>query len=245
MDLKAALLSMDPLDDDHWTTDGAPRIEVLKTMTGARELTRENVINFAPDFNRESSKKPNILLMNKSMEAQVDAEEEGQGREEVLTAEENIDLAPEDFPGSDLSPFFWAAVSALEEIPFNPKSYNDAVGKMDTNEISLLVVEIDKHRDQVDRSIVELTQHTKILKMVKVQTNHRLLRVSPEMSNQEAIRNVINNANEQRKARAMDRSLIVKYIGEGNLDPRSVLDRAMSRKNKRGGERPQFKPKTG
>ena len=52
----AALAELDPLDDDQWTADGAPLVEVVAKFTGDFGIKRQDIINAAPDFNREKLK---------------------------------------------------------------------------------------------------------------------------------------------------------------------------------------------
>lgn len=42
MNLKEALSKLDSDNDDHWTQEGLPRLDVLKTMTG-QSVTRSDI----------------------------------------------------------------------------------------------------------------------------------------------------------------------------------------------------------
>lgn len=48
-----AVKQLDPKNDNHWTADGLPRIDTLKTLTGDQSVSRESVEKAAPNFNRE------------------------------------------------------------------------------------------------------------------------------------------------------------------------------------------------
>lgn len=50
-----ALKALDHKNDDHWTTDGQPRLDVLKAATGDQSVTREAVVAAAPAFNRTAA----------------------------------------------------------------------------------------------------------------------------------------------------------------------------------------------
>lgn len=50
-----ALKSLDHKNDDHWTADGQPRLDVLKAAAGDQSVTREAVIAAAPAFNRAAA----------------------------------------------------------------------------------------------------------------------------------------------------------------------------------------------
>lgn len=54
MDIKAALSQLDKNNDDHWTTNGLPRLDVLKDLTGDKSVTRKMVTDADPSFTRET-----------------------------------------------------------------------------------------------------------------------------------------------------------------------------------------------
>ena len=53
MDLREALSQLDTLNDDHWTAEGAPKIDAVKEIVGG-PVTRQDIINAAPHFTREN-----------------------------------------------------------------------------------------------------------------------------------------------------------------------------------------------
>lgn len=48
----AALQQLDPKNDNHWTSDGLPRLETVRLMAGDAQLTREAVSAAMPGFTR-------------------------------------------------------------------------------------------------------------------------------------------------------------------------------------------------
>lgn len=56
MDILSALATFDPIDDLHWTTDGAPRLDVLAMRLGVSSVTRQQVRAVAPEFHRDNLK---------------------------------------------------------------------------------------------------------------------------------------------------------------------------------------------
>lgn len=52
-DIKSALLQLDPTKDEQWTSDGQPRLDALKALTGDASLTREKVEADSPGFTRD------------------------------------------------------------------------------------------------------------------------------------------------------------------------------------------------
>lgn len=55
--IREILSQLDPLDDDQWTSDGAPKVEVVMSLLGEK-VTRQDIVNSQPDFNREKAGKP-------------------------------------------------------------------------------------------------------------------------------------------------------------------------------------------
>lgn len=46
-----AVMGLQPGNDEHWTTDGLPRLDAVENLLGA-SVTRKQLTNAAPDFNR-------------------------------------------------------------------------------------------------------------------------------------------------------------------------------------------------
>lgn len=51
----AALKTLDPKKDEHWTVDGQPRLDVVKAAANDQAVTREDIIAAAPTFNRQAA----------------------------------------------------------------------------------------------------------------------------------------------------------------------------------------------
>lgn len=58
LDIKTALSSLDVTNDGQWTSDGLPRLDALKTMTGDATLTRDAVNAALPGFTRTGTVAP-------------------------------------------------------------------------------------------------------------------------------------------------------------------------------------------
>jgi hypothetical protein len=54
-DIKAALAKLDVANDNHWTQDGAPRLDTVKMFAGDQSVTREMVAAAAPGFTRTTA----------------------------------------------------------------------------------------------------------------------------------------------------------------------------------------------
>jgi hypothetical protein len=53
MNLREALSQLDPENDDHWTSNGDPLIDVVTAKMGTK-VTREEIVNSAPKFSRSN-----------------------------------------------------------------------------------------------------------------------------------------------------------------------------------------------
>lgn len=109
----AALAELDPLDDDQWTADGAPLVEVVARFTGDFSIKRQDIINAAPDFNREKLKKE----PEPEPEVQVQVEPEV-----VLTPSKEMNVV--EFQAWLLT----VPKEDLEEIELNLKKQYDEIG---------------------------------------------------------------------------------------------------------------------
>lgn len=260
MDLKAALLSLDTLNDDHWTGDGAPRIDVLKELTGAQDLSRASVINFAPDFNRDSAKNPEDLLMNKPLDADDEEAEEEILETEEAGAEEAEVEDPEDPEDEDPGETEIEEGEVVEDDSFDGE-LNEAdeeydtyylvtqpldvdgtialIDKMKPDELESFLLGAEKTRNRIQKMIEDLRGKDKQIKVFMQRAKYQLNQKAPDVTNQQAIQTFIKASNAQRAARAQSRSVIINYVGDNQLNPKSPLDQAMGRKPKRGQGRPK------
>lgn len=55
MTIQQALTQLDPTNDDHWTADGLPRMDVVEGIVGDTKIKRKDVTDAAPKFTRESA----------------------------------------------------------------------------------------------------------------------------------------------------------------------------------------------
>lgn len=53
--IRAALQRLDPSNDNHWTADGAPRLETVKFLASDTTITRDVLNAAAPGFSRSSA----------------------------------------------------------------------------------------------------------------------------------------------------------------------------------------------
>ena len=58
MSIQTALELLDPANDEHWTADGLPRVDVVAELLGDSNVKRSDITDAAPNFTRESAAKP-------------------------------------------------------------------------------------------------------------------------------------------------------------------------------------------
>lgn len=87
MNIQDALKNLDPANDDHWTMDGAPRVDVVAGLIENQNITRADITNAAPDFTRQGqSQAAQTEGGNNGVEAHTEAKPEAEATEEVAKA---------------------------------------------------------------------------------------------------------------------------------------------------------------
>ena len=92
MNITKALAALDPGNDDHWTADGAPRVDAVAALTGNAEVSRQEITDAAPQLTRESA--PDHTKENEDGGAHNEGGGEGEGRQEKAQAEEVSEPPP-------------------------------------------------------------------------------------------------------------------------------------------------------
>lgn len=87
-----ALESLNPDDDDHWTSDHAPRLDVLEPLLPG--VTREMIQRAAPLFNRQHPELPDLaaerLAAEEAMRIAQDAENKALEARKAATAAREV-----------------------------------------------------------------------------------------------------------------------------------------------------------
>lgn len=243
----AALRQLDPLNDDHWTANGDPRIDAVKSfVTDGVDVDRQTIVNAAPDFNRENAANPENLIMNKGEEKPKEGSEGSQvlddDDDEILI--EDPDLKTMD--AHDLAGNADGVVKELiEKALLEGKSLNDQEMLVLMNGISadelpvfLTLSEMTQNAHQ-KASDLHLEEVKNYRRMVAI-TKQRLNVVRPEKSNGDAIRDYLVAQQEERIRASKQRQAILKNLDAKSINPLSQLDQAMARKNGRGTQRPSY-----
>ena len=215
MDIREALSQLDPLDDDQWTQDGAPKVESVAALLGDYSVKRQDIVNAAPAFSRSNPVteiEPKDDATVSSNEEETNGQEE-EGPEEVIPDEMLETSNPNEF------------VAWLKE---QPKENLESIAR----EIELSADAIDSKIRKARAKEYQLRGFARIVRQA-----HEA--AYPNTSNQEAIVAYIAAQNKARAERAARRNDALKHITRQDLDPRSPLDQAMARNTKRGTQRPK------
>lgn len=234
MDLQEALLSLDPLDDDQWTENGAPLLEVLKTLTGVA-ISRQEVVSIAPDFNRKSAEKPEGLLMNSK--DKDDEEPEKAEEPDSPTTEEVVEELPEtpeqsEEPVHSVDTTSMSAhdlIKLLQSTPENQlKAFRGAVHETHKGVV--------RAKQDADKAMV----HSKRLLDI---TKNFVKTVVPEQTNAENIRAYLNQSQATRMERVKRTRLALKGLSPEDFNSKSPLDMAMGHRRAKNTARPNRMPK--
>lgn len=219
MDIKEALASLDALDDEQWTQDGAPKTDVVSELVG-HKVSRAEIIEAAPKFSREN------MVVEDEKEPEVETEKEPEV--EIETEETVID-------NSVLEAFAEMDPMLPEELAAKVLSKIDP---MQLESVEKLLIEQIAVSAAKQKDIDEMNRR---LKLSLATTRLWIKRLVPDMNNQQAIQEYIKQSQANRAAK---NSAIQQILGGAKLsdlvklDPRAAIDRAFARKTARGGNRP-------
>ena len=85
--LKEALGKLDVENAEHWTADGAPRVDAVASLLGVQGLTRKHITDIAPDFNRTKAAEKPLEPEKKDGEDGAQTQQDGEGETEVEESE--------------------------------------------------------------------------------------------------------------------------------------------------------------
>lgn len=243
MELKEALASLDMENDEQWTKDGLPKVDVVAALVEDENLTRSAITDAAPQFTREN---PVIEIPEPNEDEDVDDE---QANAEEASDDDDGDDSGEDVTDDDdsekqekadvIAEEARAALLALE--PVKPLAFYKALMSMDADEAEAAAKESSRaasvlmeHKREIEKMIAEHHQNMSNAKQ-------RVESLTPRNRPQMQIMDHIRKQNEMRAQKAGVASAVKTALGGvklSDLDPRSPLDQAMARKTKRGTQRP-------
>lgn len=235
-----ALRQLDPLNDDHWTINGDPRIDAVKAIAGPGvEVDRQTIINAAPALSRTTSGQPESLLLVAPDEPNSDPVPDSAIFEEI-EADEGQSLA-----SFLLGNYLGVVGDLLYKALAQRQSLSDqemlvVQSSLSVDDLVSFVVVMEAvqkgYQESIDRSSAEIKAFRRMTSIVKNQLNV----VRPEQSNGDAIRVYLDAQNRSRAEAAQQRSIVLKNLDLKSLTPLSQLDQSMARKTARGTQRPTY-----
>jgi len=246
MEIKTALENMDALDDDQWTNDGAPRLDVLSEAVGEK-VSRSDVTEAAPEFSRENMAIPEKVDTSEAdaealaakeaedAEALAKADDEAKAAAQAIAdkAEEEKDGAQEE-PPIDLG----GIETYLEGEPLPEKKFVPFLMELDPSVLEILEKVLAMQLQEAEEAMSRAADIKNRIKLSLAYTKNRIKSEVPDMSDQQAIQAFIKSQTEARGARITKTRELLKGVDLRTLDPRMAIDRAMARKTGRGATRP-------
>lgn len=241
-----ALAQLDPLDDDQWTADGAPRVDVVEKIVG-EDVKRQDIVDADPEFNREkASKADDEETDNTDEEAATDdaatTTDGGDGETKAAeNDEDNADAETQGLPeGEGRQEEVTESAEVLTKIdrPLTEREFAAFLGDVPKEELEDVQAMLKMQLSEVQADITKIKDLEGRIKRSISMTSSRIKQEFPNSTETDAIRSFINAQTEQRAAKVARRQEILKGIDIKDLDPRAPIDAAMARKTKRGTSRP-------
>ena len=211
MNIKEALASLDALDDEQWTQDGAPKTDVVSELVG-HKVSRAEIIEMAPKFSRENM----VVEDEKEPEVKTETEETVLDNSVLEAFAEMEPMLPEELSAKVLSKIDPMQLESVEKFL-----------------IEQIAVSAAKQK--------EIDEMNRRLKLGLATTRLWIKQLVPDMNNQQAIQEYIKHSQANRAAKNAAVQQILggaKLSDLVKLDPRAAIDRAFARKTARGGNRP-------
>lgn len=216
MDIREALSSLDSLNDEHWTSDGLPKIDAVKELLG-RPVARQEIIDAAPKFTRQNT---DLTLGDDDGEEELKASDGGPAQEQEDEAQ-LVDLA--DFAGSE---------------PTDVNTFLSFLDRVPTGQLQELKETLDKQKQSFRDMRYKLDEYERRVNGAVTMVKARIQREIPDISDREANQAYLRSQADQRAKKKAYTNEVLQGIKLSDLDPRAPVDRAFARKTSRGVKRP-------
>lgn len=155
----AALAKLDVTNDQHWTTDGQPKIEALRLLAGDFGLKREDVTKAAPNFSRSH---PTTVPVDQGVVTATPivptSQENGNAPADILQGSGDSAQEPEqEFEGQDIEAQLSRARARLDAAT-TAKHQANAVHREAEKEVDRLI-EAGAKSAQSDTFSTAITRH--------------------------------------------------------------------------------------
>lgn len=202
-----ALRQLDGMDDSHWTGDGAPKVDVVKNLSGLESLTRQNIIDAAPQFSRE----------NMELEGGDDAETET-GTEEVA-ADERITIVDLFLADEELTPN--SVIQMLAQ-------YST---KEDAGILNEMVEFMAEKQMETERQVEAMIKHRNDVNIIKMMVQSHRDAVKPPQTHEEANRAYLDKQAEIRAARHAGLAALPVGVRALAMGGKQTLDQQLAAQN--------------
>jgi hypothetical protein len=213
-----ALQQLDHQNDEHWTSKGLPQVTVVANLSGVLTLTRAELNDLAPDFNREAARRGVAILSSPPSLAQP----------------ESFDEHTSEAPAASASPSSIPPAEDDRIVPTLAESRamdREAQKELKLGELAHVREQIGAFRQREDQLVKELDEI--VSQEIREQGPH---------ANQIAIMDWIAGQLEERRQRAVRaRELFAKGVEPHELAGRQApIDAAMARASGYGNQRPKY-----
>lgn len=217
MDIREALKGLDPANDDHWTSDGLPRVDVVAEAVGA-PVTRKQITDAVPDLIRPQPDHENV-------EAEV-AEEPVE--EPIAEQQAANSVAIKDFDAGYVVPEDYVVGMTPEQVYRSVELVDRA-----QTEFGRQAVILSQRRDAVDQALKVLGKRSELLDRAR----NFLTRGTQEDTHRKTIQRHLKG---QQKAREERAGRLRKFTEAGvtpeevaaELGGASKLDAALKRRKR-------------
>ncbi len=228
MNIKTALKALDPTDDEQWTADGMPRVDVVAKMVENDELKRVDITVAAPDFTRATASKTE----------EIDPSDEDNPGSAPYGAAETTPL-PSRAPQEDVEVAAEPEVPIVAEIttldPLEALQEERMLLEAEMYEAQAIHAAAKTHADEAANQVNDLNR--RIETMEHAEPHHSTAHIRTYL-NQQAV-NRLERAGRMRKFLG-DSGVSLRDVAR-EFDARTPLDRAMhGRKPPRGSVRPVY-----
>ena len=222
-----ALERLDPERDGHWTSDGLPREDVMRQLTGNPELTRQNITYANPKFCRGKAKVRNSNDNTKqdtpTPEQPTVNPEQTQGTTPEQGEKQEVTADPGQIdPDAGNS-------TTQEEPPVLEKNLVQDEQMTEKEHLDIMINELSQEKSAVESELKKMHARRDALQNQENAKNSI-------QSNTEANLEYLESQKKLREARHADHRKLREILGN-DVDPRCPLDRALNQKTRPGQQR--------
>ena len=245
--IKDVLLGLDPENDELWTQDGKPRMEAVELGVQDTDITRKQVTDAWPEYNRDFARE---LKEEKSEESDVEVPEEN-SEEPADDSDDSVEETETEEPEADENEVLSfeeqqrltaekrnAANNAAKPAPAEPsvpKNYEvgDQFDDLDYEEL----LKAQKEQEaELNKLLGEKGKVEKKIAKVTANRNHivELAYIrKPKDTQAETYKKYLASENKKRQraaALAKQQQKVLEDAGLANTDPRAPIDKALNNK---------------